>query len=105
MSRTLSEESSAEQRSKASAYMVIRFKKDGKSKREYFSVWSDEWKRPEITTIHRAIGRLKRLFAKYWQANAVSAAIFDMRQHEKPGSYNKVLQYEDGEWKDVRPVY
>ena len=105
MNRTLSEESSREQQSKASAYMVIRFKKDGKSKREIFSVWSDEWKRQEITSIHRAIGRLKKLFAKYWQANAVSAAIFDMRQHEKPGSYNKVLQYEDGEWIEVMKVF
>lgn len=107
MSRTISDESSKEQQGKASAYMVIRFRMDRgeQSKREYFSVWSDEWKRSDITTIHRAIGRLKRLFAKYWQANAISAAIFDMRQHEKPGNYNKVWQYEDGDWTELMKVF
>ncbi len=97
--KPLTDEQKEKQRRMATAYLVVKFN-DGNE----FRKWSNEWAQPnKLRNISEAINDLFRVFAKYWEHNTYSAAIFDVRVQKYGSAENKVYQYENGVWKTVKP--
>lgn len=97
-SRPLTDERKEEQKAKASCYLVIKFH-DGNT----WSKWSNEHGQPKkLLNINDAVNEMFRIAHQYFQGKIHSAAIFDTREHKKPGAYNKIYQYEKGFWTQVQ---
>lgn len=98
--KPLTDEQKEKQRQLATACLVIKFN-DGNE----FKKWSNEWAQPnKFRNISEAINELFRLFGKYWEGSTYSAALFDVRVQKHFSADNKVYQYENGQWKLVKPI-
>lgn len=84
---------------KARIALIVKFK-DGNTMYK----WGQDWLKPRIVNINDSINDIMRVFDEHWRNQCIEAAIFDTRELKKCHGTNKLMQFENGSWKQVAQI-